>query len=755
MSFGIIERSSTSRPITATCRITLVPKKDGTLRACFDGRIVNKLLLNSQGYFPNLVDMVHRASRNSKFKTQLDFQSAYFQRAVEPKSRKFLGVWLPDEKGRPTRYCFTRSVWGLHASATHMVNFVHKVMQELPPDLLGRIAYYVDDVVIPSDTFEQHHSDLRTFFTKCREHGLTIHPKKTRIACEPNIKFLGYRCGMGQSSMSDDNVEAIMKIPHPTNRSELRHVLGVFSTARNYVRDYARIAVPLYRLTKKDVPYIWGDEQKDAFVRMQRAIQKQHVHVNFDPQLPLVIHCDASQYAAGAWLAQVLPNGDYRSLAYYSTTLSPTQTTWSAFMREAWCLLWALTKCEVYMNSSRFPTLVYSDAHSLQFVQASTRTELSSRLLARVSHLRFRVLHIPGRSNIIADALSRFKQKGIREMADATKKEALTTLLSSLPEYLRHKKRLHLYYAAMQQLALEDVRSWRDGRSKICTKHPKHLDVIPDMDFTIVHVHPHEQVRIAQKLFDRDRPFATLMCLDLVSRIFVTDDSSGERIDRLMKQVSQAVKRVFICRNHVWLIHKVDNMQSHVSLPTLPVSAITAVTTRSGAAKAKAAATTQTRSRTARAHSRRRYHTGRRNQPRRRVTARQSTKSAVQNTTVDITTDDTSVHNSYVPSDVTHHDAAARNLTPAPVDDPTPARAHSQRRYHTGRRNDPIPAATATNANVGRADGPFSEVSGDNIATSDSARDNGTQQPLATIDSFTNVFWRQHRHFRPSWWSFI
>ena len=134
----------------------------------------------------------------------------------------------------------------------------------------------------------------------------------------------------------------------------------------------------------------------------------------------------------------------------------------------------------------------------------------------------------------------------------------------------------------------------------------------------------------------------------------------------------------------------------------------------------------------ARAHSQRRYHTGRRNQPRRRVTARQSTKSAVQNTTVDITTDDTSVHNSYVPSDVTHHDAAARNLTPAPVDDPTPARAHSQRRYHTGRRNDPIPAATATNANVGRADGPFSEVSGDNIATSDSARDNGTQQPLAT-----------------------
>lgn len=608
MSFGVIERVTDDTPVTATCRVTLILKKGGEeIRVCFDARPVNKILMSPSAHFPNLPEMVHRASRKADFKTKLDFQSAYLQRVIDKDSRHFVGVWLPDEHGVPRRYRYVRLIWGLHTAAASMVNFVHDVMQGLPDDLANRIAYYVDDVLIPSESFDQHYQDLEKFLKLCRQHGLTIHPKKFKIACGPEVEFLGYKCGNGESSMSRENIAAITAMPRPVSKKEVMHVLGVFSTARRYVRDYAGKAAPLIALLKKNALFKWTKECEASFKELKNSIQQQHKHTVFDPKLPLVIHCDASAYAGGCWLAQIAKDGEYKSLAFFSTTFSPAQRVWSAFMREAYTCLWSLLKCENWMNSSPHETIVYTDAHSLQFVQSATRSELSSRLLAKTSHLRYKIVYISGASNIVADALSRFRNRGPHEMTDATKREAMSRLLDELPHHLKPKKRVYIYFADMDKQAYRMLQLWRSPSNQMQRGHPKDLSRLSDWDYAIVHVHPKDQVRVAQRLFERDQPFAMLMCMDLVSRIFITKERDDDTANVLLEKVSKAAKLAYICRNHIWLVHKIQHVKSHITLATAVATGITAISTRSQTAAANAKSTIQTRSRSGAAQRRKQY----------------------------------------------------------------------------------------------------------------------------------------------------
>merc|ERR1719230_914121 len=136
-------------------------------------------------------------------------------------------------------------IWGLSASAAFMVQHTQECVSSLPADMQTRVAYYVDDIAITSPTFDQHLKDIRSFFTMCRQRGMTLHPKKAHIFCGGDFKFLGYNCGRGSTSMADDNVEAIRRMPAPTKRSDVRHVMGVLNTARHYVRDYAAIVKPI------------------------------------------------------------------------------------------------------------------------------------------------------------------------------------------------------------------------------------------------------------------------------------------------------------------------------------------------------------------------------------------------------------------------------------------------------------------------------------------------------------------------------
>lgn len=569
-SFDAVEPVSETNVVTHICNLTVVLKDGGDkLRVCYDGRLMKGRIILPRVQYTLIPDMVERASSTDFYKSCFDFQSAYMQKGVAKESRKYLGVYLPDEQGRPKLYRYTRMIWGLSASAAFMVQHTQECVSSLPADMQTRVAYYVDDIAITSPTFDQHLKDIRSFFTMCRQRGMTLHPKKAHIFCGGDFKFLGYNCGRGSTSMADDNVEAIRRMPAPTKRSDVRHVMGVLNTARHYVRDYAAIVKPIQDLASERSIFMWGPKQKAAFKAVKEAIMNRVKLYRFDPTQHLVLHCDASQYAGGCWLTQHQSGSEnMNTIAFFSKKLTPAEQVMSAFAREALILLWSLQKCRPYIQSSPHITLVYTDAHSLQYVQASTRSALSSRLLAKVADLRFEIRHIPGVDNVVADALSRFRMASPHELLGHDQLEALKEILRFLPPSLQLEKSVWVRFAMQTDEAYRIVQEWRKAAgNRSAMQRGTVKDGAPMVNLTIAHTYVMQQVEAARLLYRRNAPFCFLMCTDLVSRIFIRDDGSID--DDLLKQVTASVKRVYVCRNHIWLLHKIPDVSDVIAMPTV------------------------------------------------------------------------------------------------------------------------------------------------------------------------------------------
>ena len=75
---------------------------------------------------------------------------------------------------------------------------------------------------------------------------------------------------------------------------------GLASYYRRFVKDFATIAEPLSRLTRKSIPFHWTDETQTAFERIKQALLQVETLAYPHPDLPCILDTDASDVAVGA-----------------------------------------------------------------------------------------------------------------------------------------------------------------------------------------------------------------------------------------------------------------------------------------------------------------------------------------------------------------------------------------------------------------------------------------------------------------------
>ena len=166
LRLGVIEpsRSPWSSPIV------MVPKPDGTLRFCNDFRRLNEVSEFDCYPMPRVDELLDRLGR-ARFISTLDLTKGYWQ------------VPLTDQAKPKTAFSTPSGHWqywvlpfGLHgAPATFQ-----RLMDVLLRPHQAYAAAYLDDVVIHSETWEDHLERLRRVLTELRRAGLTANPKKAR-----------------------------------------------------------------------------------------------------------------------------------------------------------------------------------------------------------------------------------------------------------------------------------------------------------------------------------------------------------------------------------------------------------------------------------------------------------------------------------------------------------------------------------------------------------------------------------------------
>lgn len=216
----------------------LVKKKSGKDRLCIDCRSLNKITKKSKYALPRIDCILSRLGK-AKFISSIDLNDAFWQIPLNIHSRPKTAFNIP---GRGM-YQFKVVPFGLTTSAQAM----QRLMDGLFHD--DGIFIYIDDIIIVSETFDEHIRQLNTVFRKLKSANLTNNIEKCAF-CRPALKYLGYVVDKFGLRTDPEKVECIANYDKPKTIRELRRFMGMTSYYRKFIKNFAELAAPLHDLTK-------------------------------------------------------------------------------------------------------------------------------------------------------------------------------------------------------------------------------------------------------------------------------------------------------------------------------------------------------------------------------------------------------------------------------------------------------------------------------------------------------------------------
>ena len=97
--------------------------------------------------------------------------------------------------------------------------------------------------------------------------------------------------------INPEHAEAISKISLPNSCKAMQSFLGKINFVRRFVPNFAQVVKPLQFLVKKDVPFKWSDEQKNAFTEIQKAIVEALTLMSLDFSKDFILYTFATDFS--------------------------------------------------------------------------------------------------------------------------------------------------------------------------------------------------------------------------------------------------------------------------------------------------------------------------------------------------------------------------------------------------------------------------------------------------------------------------
>ena len=270
---------------------------------------------------------------------------------------------------------------------------------------------YLDDVIIFSKTPKEHIQRLRGVFQKFWEAGLKLKPSKCEFF-RNRISYLGHIVSKDGIETDPKKVKAIKNWPIPVSVTDIRSFLGFTNHYRRFIKGYAQIAKPLYKLISgknsklKKKTIDWSLDYDLVFKELKDLCSNTPVLAYAENTKKFMLHTDASKLGLGAMLYQEQDN-EKRVIAYASRTFSSSARNYPAHKLEFLALKWAVTdQFHEYLYGGEFE--VYTDNNPLTYILITAKLDATGqRWVARLADYNFNLHYKSGKSNIDADALSR------------------------------------------------------------------------------------------------------------------------------------------------------------------------------------------------------------------------------------------------------------------------------------------------------------------------------------------------------------
>ena len=233
-----------------------------------DYRALNKVTIPNRYPLPRIDDLLDKLQGATTF-TSLDLMSAYHQiRLTEedmPKTAFRTPFGLYEYKVMP---------FGLTNCPSVFMAAMNDILSDLP-----FVTVYLDDILIFSKDEIQHVSHVQTVLERLRQHKYYLKLSKCEFF-KHEIRYLGHLVTPEGITPDPAKLDAVSKWEQPKTVYDVRSFLGFANYFRNYIHDYAKVALPLMELIGGNVsrrksastPVIWKDEHQASFDALKKGL---------------------------------------------------------------------------------------------------------------------------------------------------------------------------------------------------------------------------------------------------------------------------------------------------------------------------------------------------------------------------------------------------------------------------------------------------------------------------------------------------
>ena len=392
----MVARKPCVRPCTCTSTTPC-----GGWRVCGDYRRLNSMTPDDK-YPVRAIHDFNAELHGKKVFSKIDLMKGYHQIPVANEDVCKTGIITPFGL-----FEFPRTPFGLKNAGQDFQRLMDSILGDVP-----RVFVYIDDILVASEDEEQHIEDLKTVFTILSNNGLVVQRSKCVLG-KTALAFLGYKVDADGVSPLPDRVEAIRAVNPPTNIKELQSFLGLINYYRRFVAKAAQHLHPLFEALKgrpnKPKPRLlkWTPHLQSSFDAIKEALAKATLLHHPRPGAELALTTDASKLAIGGVLEQRGPRG-WEPLSFYSAKLQPHQQLWPPYDRELLAAFKSVRHFKSMVEGRNF--ILFTDHQSLvpsMTKKADPQTARQTYQLACVSEYTTDIRYVEGKSNVVADALSR------------------------------------------------------------------------------------------------------------------------------------------------------------------------------------------------------------------------------------------------------------------------------------------------------------------------------------------------------------
>lgn len=382
-------------------------KKRGKKRMVVNYKELNKHT-QEDGYFLPKKEELFNLIRDSKWFSTFDCKSGFWQIPLKKECRPLTAFSCPNGQ-----YEWQVVPFGLKQAPGIFQRRIDSALNLRDPvsEFKTMCTVYVDDILVFSKTEEEHYVHVIKVLDQCYKEGIILSAKKAKIA-QTKINYLGLEIEDGTLLMQPHILTKISEFPSEIkDKTQLQRFLGILNYVEGYIPKLAEIRKPLQAKLKKDVIFSWQKSDTEYVDKIKKKFKTLPALYHPKGDDEMILETDASsEYWSAVLKAKATETNEEKLCRYTSGTFQGAELNYHSNEKEYLAVMKGIKKFRIYLIEKEF--LVRTDNKNFgYFLRTKISGDYKQGRLIRwqqwFNYYKFRVEHIAGTKNSLADALTR------------------------------------------------------------------------------------------------------------------------------------------------------------------------------------------------------------------------------------------------------------------------------------------------------------------------------------------------------------